>query len=96
MANDKKEQENYNKFVYDLRVNNENRQIQQSKHNIQSYEEKEMQLLNKLKDTMSRHDQAINEFARVQSQTMNPVGMPVAMMAGPVANVQNNFNGQLQ
>lgn len=52
-----------------------------------------MQLLNKLKDTMSRHDQAINEFARVQSQTMNPVGMPVAMMAGPVANVQNNFNG---
>lgn len=34
MANDKKEQENYNKFVYDLRVNNENRQIQQSKHNI--------------------------------------------------------------
>ena len=41
-ANDQKDQENLNKFVYDLRVNNENRQIQQSKLNIQNFEEKEM------------------------------------------------------
>ena len=51
--------------MYDLRVNNENRQIHQSKLNIQNFEEKEMLMLNKLKDTMSRHDQAIKEFANV-------------------------------
>lgn len=65
MARERKNQEDLNKFVYDLRVDNEQRQIQQSKVNIKHFEDREMQLLSKLKDTMSRHDQAISEFAQV-------------------------------
>ena len=59
-----------------MRVDNENRQIQQSKDNIKHWERKEMKMLNRLKDTMSRQDKALNDLNQIQSKSMSPVGIP--------------------
>ena len=35
-----------------------------------------MKMLNRLKDTMSRQDKALNDLNQIQSKSMSPVGIP--------------------
>lgn len=95
---ERKNQEYLNKFVYDMQVDNEMRAIKKTKSSINLWEQKEMQILNRLKDTQSQHQAVLADLFKVQADSRNYLNGRKRESAGSseaTGSVKSRFNGNL-